>query len=536
MPLPIRSLLCLVSLYTAGLTGLAAQTPAPGLRLYGEITSNSSHLVDTSGAIVHTWNSAYRPALGMQLDADGNLLRPIALNPGSPPSSFGGVQRLAFDSTLLWDYRSPVRTNHDSVPMPNGNVLLVAWEDKTPAEAIAAGRDPALLGTGVFSPNYLIEVRPTGPTSGTIVWEWHVWDHLVQDFDPMAANFGTVAATPGRLDINYPQNLPLAGNFNHVNGIDYDPINDLVAISAAHQNEIWIVDHSTTSAAAAGSTGGRHGKGGDLLYRWGNPAAYRAGTAADQQLFYQHDPRFVPPGFPGAGNLTVFNNRLPNLRSAVYEITPSRDPLGNFVLGSNNRYGPANPVWTYSSPTLYSRIMSSAERLPNGNTLVCSGAQRWLFEVTPSGQRVWEHRGLNQIFQAHYVPRSLWSNAGSISAASGGIVQLHLLAGTALANRLYLVACTASGTSPGTPLPGGATLPLNLDPLLLASLTFPNNPPVFQQTLGVLNPTGGATAGFGLPAGLRLGGLQLHFAFAAFDAGLRLWTTTSNAMPVAITN
>src|SRR5690606_15913622 len=92
------------------------------------------------------------------------------------------------------------------------------------------------------------------------------------------------------------------------NAIDYNPQLDQIMISTREFSELWIIDHSTTTAEAAGHTGGRSGKGGDILYRYGNPAAYNRGTRADQKFFYQHDAQWIEPGLPGAGNILVFNN------------------------------------------------------------------------------------------------------------------------------------------------------------------------------------------------------------------------------------
>jgi hypothetical protein len=81
-----------------------------------------------------------------------------------------------------------------------------------------------------------------------------------------------------------------------VNSVSYNAKLDQILISVRSFNEFWIIDHSVTTKEAAGHTGGRSGKGGDLLYRWGNPSAYRAGKTSDQKLFAQHDAHWIPEG------------------------------------------------------------------------------------------------------------------------------------------------------------------------------------------------------------------------------------------------
>ncbi len=56
-----------------------------------------------------------------------------------------------------------------------------------------------------------------------------------------------------------------------MNSLDYNEGLDVVVISFFFSNEIALIDHGTSSVDAAGSTGGRYGFGGDLLYRFGNP-------------------------------------------------------------------------------------------------------------------------------------------------------------------------------------------------------------------------------------------------------------------------
>ncbi len=85
-------------------------------------------------------------------------------------------------------------------------------------------------------------------------------------------------------------------DWTHVNAVAYDADLDQILLTVRAFSEFWIIDHSTTSAEVRGHAGGRSGMGGDLLYRWGNPQAYRAGTKLDQRLFSPHDCALDPAG------------------------------------------------------------------------------------------------------------------------------------------------------------------------------------------------------------------------------------------------
>ena len=307
------------------------------------------------------------------------------------------------NGNILWDCTQG-NPHHDFLKMPNGNVLLLSRQRKTPEEAIAAGANPEFIdpdGNGLLAP-HIVEARITGPASCEIVWEWSAWDHLIQDFDPGKANYGVVAEHPELIDLNFRLaetiNYSDPSDWIHSNGIDYNPELDQIVLSPSNFSEVWIIDHSTTRAEAAGSGGGNSGMGGDLLYRWGNPRAYRAGTADDQQLFWPHNPHWIPPGLAGAGNILIFNNgwEFPDFRrgySSVYEIVPPVDGA-NYRRNPGQAYAPAEPVWTYTAPTpsdFYAPIVSGAQRLPNGNTLICDGTQGTIFEVTPAGKTVWKY-------------------------------------------------------------------------------------------------------------------------------------------------
>ncbi len=373
-----------------------------GYTLFNKKRGKTIYLIDNQGRVVRKWELDAHILFARLLE-NGNLLTTIEEYPDRDPDRDPNrsVQEIDWNGNIVSDCTqgSP---HHDFLKMPNGNVLLLSRQRKTPEEVIAAGANPEFIGDkGLVAP-HIVEARITGPASCEIVWEWSAWDHLIQDFDPGKANYGVVAERPELIDLNFrlaeAATLDNSADWIHSNGIDYNPELDQVMLSPRHFSEVWIIDHSTTTAEAAGSGGGNSGMGGDLLYRWGNPRAYRAGTADDQQLFWQHNPHWIPPGLAGAGNILIFNNgpEFPDLRrgySSVEEIVPPVDGA-NYRLDPGVAYAPAEPVWTYTAATpsdFYTRFISGAQRLPNGNTLICYGARGTIFEVTPAGKTVWKY-------------------------------------------------------------------------------------------------------------------------------------------------
>ncbi|MEO0085354.1 MAG: aryl-sulfate sulfotransferase [candidate division WOR-3 bacterium] len=404
--MPVLAVLCLLLVLLAGTLPARERTmglilrdslASEGYTLFAPMSYRTSYLIDMDGNLVNSWTGSYRPGLAVYLEEDGLLTRTCDM--GNIYWNSGGrggrVQLVDWEGNVVsyFDYSSSQYCQHHDVErLPNGNVLMVAWEKKTAAEAIAAGRNPQRIYDALW-PEHIIEVDMN---SGTIVWEWHVWDHLIQDYDSTKPNYGDPGAHPELIDLNFVSNLnnPRA-DWLHMNTVAYNPELDQLFLSSREWSEIWIIDHSTTTEEARGHTGGRYGRGGDLLYRWGNPRAYRRGTEADQKLFGQHDVQWIPSGLPGAGNVLVFNNgpgRAEPPFSTIEELVLPEDSAGFYHLGPDSAYGPAGPVWTYQAPEpseFYSGLMSGCQRLPNGNTLICQGEAGKFFEVTESGQLVW---------------------------------------------------------------------------------------------------------------------------------------------------
>jgi hypothetical protein len=402
-----------------------SERASPGYTLIAPIRSYGTWLVDLGGNVVHEWKSDATPGHAAQVLDDGHLLRAERV----PSQVFHGggqggrVREFDWGGALVWEYvcaDDGRLQHHDAKKLANGHVLLIAWERKTRDEAIAAGRDPAMLEAGEIWPDMVLEIEPTPPSGGKIVWEWHAWDHLVQDLDPARANHGDVAARRERIDLNYDRvrTVPIADeerdneklralgyvgedrrgpqpnggsrrgdDWLHCNAVDYDAASDLVLLSVHNASELWVIDHSTTTEEARGSSGGKHKKGGDLLFRWGNPRVHRAGTAADQRLFGQHDVQWIRAGLPGAGHVLVFNNGGRGARnfSSVDELAL---PLGSSDGATATR---VEIAWTYTSPSIFSGHISGAQRLANGNTLICCGETGRLVEVDAKGEVAWEY-------------------------------------------------------------------------------------------------------------------------------------------------
>lgn len=364
-----------------------------GYTLFAPMGESETYLIDMNGDAVQTWRGTGRSTGAVYLLDNGNLLRmasapsPRMRRNAGPGSESAMIQEIAPSGDIVWEYTLPddtARLHHDIEPMPNGNVLLLASETKDEATVRDMGGDPRINRDGDLQAEYILEIRKAGRDSGEVVWEWHTWDHLIQNNDREAPHYGDPSRNPQRVDLNY--NPMGSRDWQHANSVDYDSVSDQIVLSLRSTNEIWIIDHSTSTAQAASSSGGRMGRGGDILFRWGNPAAY--GGNESQVLYGQHDARWIPDGSPGAGHLLIFNNGNRRIRqSDVLEIAPDNY---SDVTGLT-----ADVIWSYDESggtPFFADHISGAERLANGNTLICEGTSGHLFEVTDNGRIVWEYQ------------------------------------------------------------------------------------------------------------------------------------------------
>ena len=363
----------------------------------------TTYLIDNNLNNIQTWNHSRSPASMPYLIAGDEpgwentlLIYPYRVN--NPIMQAGGVggafEVLTWDGDLVWEYElsnTDYQHHHDIEPLPNGNILMIAWERKTAEEAYAAGRTS--LNNNPLNEMWsssIFEIQSDGNGGGEIVWEWHLWDHLIQDENPDSDNYGIVGDHPELFDINkgwLGGGGPQGGNADwmHLNTISYNIEYDQIVISSHRVDEIFVIDHSTTIEEAASHSGGNYGKGGDFLYRWGNPQNYDRGNNSDNLIGHQHSINWIPDGYPGEGNFILFNND----GNEAIEFSPPIDEDGFYIIEDGQPYGPDNIVW--SSPYYSTDMQGGAFRLPNGNTLITDCDSANIEEVTESGSIVWSY-------------------------------------------------------------------------------------------------------------------------------------------------
>ena len=391
-----------------------AQLPNPDYYSLFQLTGGSgeTRLIDSQGSVLHTWASNLSVPSGSTayLREDGLLLRSgqraDIFATGFLAGSWSTVQLVESDGNVVWEYTQQVpgqlTFHHDLKPMQNGNVLVTVWEFLPAAEMEALGWEPVNGVSGVWMEK-IQELEPNLLDGSTnVVWEWALENHLVQDLDANGANFADVGEKRGRVDINFNAGIT-SGDYFHISGIDYNQERDEIVLCPNNIDELWVIDHSTTTAEAATSAGGTRGQGGELIYRWGNPAAYDFHNGPTEPRFLRraHDPRWSVNRVTNQIQLTVHNNdRVDSTpgdsESQVLVLDLPRDGNGNgdYIISDAETFLPEAPMVLYeqdpSNPFFSTPFMGSAQRLNNGNVVITLSLLRTLVEVNPAGEIIWE--------------------------------------------------------------------------------------------------------------------------------------------------
>ncbi|MCX6232686.1 MAG: aryl-sulfate sulfotransferase [Bacteroidetes bacterium] len=347
---------------------------------YATQNTTQAKLVDTNGTVYKTWSLASSTAYSAYLLPKDTILQTVKVN-GSigGGGSTGKVRKVNWAGTTVWEYTvsdASTQMHHDVCPMPNGNVLLICYETKS-ASPTTVGCSSTIT---VWSEK-IIEVHPTGATTGTIVWEWHLWDHLCQSVYPSVTStyVTNVSQHPELMNVNYS----IKQDWFHMNGIDYNAQLDQILVSSHANSEIYVIDHSTTTAQAASHSGGNSGKGGDFLYRWGNPATYGLSSTGNNSGFNViHDAHWIPSNNPLYPNyMCAYNNNSGgNVKIAIWN--PPYNGY-NYTYTAGSIIGPTTVI-NPTIPAFTASDMGNSQQLGNGNELVCN-PQGSIYEVSSTG-------------------------------------------------------------------------------------------------------------------------------------------------------
>ena len=418
-----------------------------GYFLY-QTVGNVSALLDMEGNLVHQWvGTNGNPKLledgnlwtmGQIMDWDGNIL--WSFKTATDPTPVRPELSLHHDGFRIWNKKLKAYT-----------YLMVYNRTVTQAAVVAAGGDPGVNYAGpptrLGSLDGMIEVNQ----NKQIIWEWDFLDHAVQSKNPAWPNYvSDVKLAPGKCDIFWKTdasqpigNEGFVNDWQHVNSLNYNEDLDLIAVNARQWSTFYVIDHGKTFVSTTdwkANHDAAAGPAGDFIYRFGNPSAYNQGKApgfnneGDQQMYASHNIQWIrayhwerphaeagdkwpdPVGYttsgialPGAGNFLIYDNGTWNPtghRSRILQINPYLNAAGvntgAFVnppdAGYTGKVGGTRRsnqiVWSYQSngaQSFYSSHISGMQRLPNGNTSINAGNQGHMFEVTPTGEVVWEY-------------------------------------------------------------------------------------------------------------------------------------------------
>jgi hypothetical protein len=412
-------------------TGVTRYDPARAYNSYVLFSGQDkkTHLIDMDGNEVHQWPYDAFPPVLIDPRLTGNQLGHVLLQTAGPANgrANGGAQALAeldWDGKIVWKwggaqvqdayagngtatdargYGTSIRQHHDWRRLPNGNTLILI----NYVRPVTGFKAEKLLDDGI------IEVDP----KGEVVWKWNAFDHL-NEFGFSDASLKLIRETVNRNDKTQPldylhfNNMSVVGPNKWFDRGDQRFHPENVLVHGRESNFIAIISKQT----------------GKVVWRIG-PDFDQPSTGANNtvprpvdQIVGQHDAHIIEPGLPGAGNLLVFDNqgeagypRVPvgtQPRSRVLEIDPVKKEIVWQYTGADS----GRPAYTF-----YSSYISSARRLPNGNTLIDEGMNGRFFQVTPKGDIVWEYVSpyfsegavsSNTVYRAQPVPYD-WVPAGT---------------------------------------------------------------------------------------------------------------------------
>lgn len=336
-----------------GIPGLAGREPN---QVMGEVT-----LMDMHGKAVHSWQTPY-PAWYARLMPDGHLVvvlrcsKPSPKRPGFGDYRMGGatgmLMELDWESNIVFQYFDP-NMHHDFRKLPNGNYIYVGWErvPRDHAIKVRGGQKGTEHKDGTMFGDYFREIDSNGAT----VWEWHGIEH----FDPDIDIIGAI----------HPRE-----EWTHINDVDIMPDGNILSDSR-HTDGAFIIDKES----------------GNIIWRWGNVAYLDEETGQVEHRDVRdptnmggpHDGHLIAEGLPGEGNMLIYDNAMYTYYSRALEVDIK---TGEAVWQSEEPFGSEGYI---SGRIHFCPFISGADRMPNGNTVICNGGNGVVFEITKDRELVW---------------------------------------------------------------------------------------------------------------------------------------------------
>jgi len=389
MKLSIRLLAFVLSVFYYSLVGASPRIFPTGVTLYNPTKAYNSyvlfagadditHLIDMNGNDVHSWPYPGQPSELLDPNVTGGKLGHVLVQLKNGVGSFNNkeIGEVDWNNNIVWQWgkQAPdgeAQQHHDWYRLVNGNTLVLSHIKSV------------VFGYSNVTDDVIYEVTP----AGSIVWKWIASEHInefgisPEGIEYLKKRLAQSNESNRSLDYLHINDMHVIGD-NHwfkAGEVRFNPSN--IVFDSRNANFVAIIDKQT----------------GKIIWRLGpNFPDTKIITPKDKglrtvdQIAGQHDAHIIAAGLPGAGNLLLFDNQ----GSAGYPPVDVR---------STSRVLEINPitlqiVWEYkgslsgnSDRSFFSSYISSARRLPNGNTLINEGMNGRFFQVTPQGEIVWEY-------------------------------------------------------------------------------------------------------------------------------------------------
>ena len=405
------------SVYPTGTTIYDPSKAWNGYTLLSNLDARGAVLVDMNGRVVKQWGNYNLSAGGpARLLPGGIIIGSTGANP--PHQEATALLEQDFNGHELWRF-----DHNQQIKNKEGKLVWSSrqhhdWQRQNyPAGYYSPVFNPAATGSNTLllthtnhsvpsvadvelEDDRLIEVDP----DGNIIWQWLASDHIgefgfnkVERAAIRSAAHGGMFARRGSYDALHLNSATYVGpnHWYHAGDNRFNP--DNIIISSRQASFVAII-----------------ARDGSVVWRIGPDFDRSEAEKAIRQIIGQHHAHMIPEGLPGAGNILIFDNGGASGYGTPNPIAPNGQGI---YARASSRVLEIDPVslklvWSYSARNFYSANISSAQRLPNGNTLITEGAQGRVFEVTREREIVWEYmnppgqtgRRGNAVYRAYRYP------------------------------------------------------------------------------------------------------------------------------------